>query len=98
MGENNLRKQRFKLGLLDCQILDVIPNERVSAHKIQRQGSSNVIVLPFQWEMMFPDKAEVCKVLVKVKIPTLGKLATIEYHGMLVFETSDFPVEKIVRK
>ena len=98
MGENNLRKQRFMLGLLECQIIDVIPNERVSAHKIQRQGSSNVVVLPFQWEMNFPDNAEVCKVLVKVKVPVLGKLAILEYHGMLVLETSDFPVEKIIRK
>jgi len=97
MGTNNLRKQKFKLGHLDCEIVDIIPNERIPAQKIQRQGSSNQVVLPFQWEMHFTDNAEVLKVLLKVRVPAMARLANLEFYGMLVMESSDFPIERVVK-
>ncbi len=95
MGMNNLRKMKLSL---EADVVDIIPNDRNRAQRIQRQGNSNQIVLPSQWEMHFPDGAEVLKVLVKIRMPALGRIAYTEYHAMLVVETSDFPIEKMCKK
>jgi len=92
---NNLRKKKLSF---EAQIVDFIPNEKDDCQKIFRFGSSNAVVLPNQWGMFFPDGDKVTKILLKVKVPALGRFAYAEYNCMLVVDSEDFPLEKLVKK
>jgi len=92
---NHLRKKKL---FLEAEIVDFIPNEDTSCQKITRVGSSNTVVLPNQWSMFFNAGDDVFKALLKVRIPALRGIAKVEYNCMLVVDTKDFPLEKVVKQ